>query len=174
MDAATVFLQIASPPVFLAPDATTIAMMLCIWMHYQLKAATPDTLASQRPTATQQNAFAMVSSLAYGIGAHGDVALESTRLLIEELARAGCMTAMQATVTAHQQLAACTGRLPTAQAIGQLVSTMLQGGVAECAGICVGGLVRRITERILRLGGAPLESSDEAAPAATLQLRLHV
>lgn len=163
MDAATLFLRIASPPVFLAPDAGTIAMMLSTWMHHQLTTSgggTPSAQrTAQRTASTQQDTFAMTSSLCRAIGAHGEIAVEATQILVEELARGGCMMAMQAALTAHQQLSTSAGRIPTAQAIGQLLTTMLHGGVADCAGICVGGLVRRASESILRLGGAPLSES---------------
>lgn len=177
MDAATLFLRIASPPVFLAPDADLIAMILSIWMHHQL--ATAGGAASnmernvQRTAATQQDTFAMTSSLCHAIGAHAEVAIEATQILIEELVRAGRLNAMQAALTAQQQLVASSGaphsRVPMAQSIGQLLTTMLHGGVAKCAGTCVGGLVRRACESILRLGGAPLPdgaSSTSTAVAA--------
>lgn len=164
MDAATLFLRIASPPVFLAPDASTIAMMLSIWMHHQLTAASEGNNPRTRGSASmQQDTFAMTAALCRAIGAHSDVALEATQVLVEELARGGCMEPMRVALTAYQQLASSAGRMPAAQAIGQLLTTMLHGGVAECAGICGGGVVRRASETMLRLGGAPLPSPSDSA-----------
>ena len=140
MDAAMLFLRIASPPVFLAPDACTIAMILAIWMHHQLTAATGEHAGGQRTASTHQDTFAMTSSLCRAIGAHTDIALEATQVLVEELTRAGCMVPMHAALTAQQQLVSSTGGMPAAQGIAQLLTTCAAAGWLSVRGSAWGAL----------------------------------
>jgi hypothetical protein len=172
VDAATVFLRISSPPVFLAPDAMTLAVAFSTWMHHRV--VTAGSTAGHRSPPAPQDKFAMTSMICRTAAAHADSVLDASQLLLEELAAAGCLHAMHAVTAAQQQYLAGAARVPATQNITGMLATMLQGGVGEYAGICIGGIVRRATDAVLRLGGAPLpqeevHARDSGASSAAAQ-----
>lgn len=180
-DAIAIFLKISSAPLAPVPDAASIAVLFATCLHLHCRPqhdhGGPDSLS-------------VTSLVARATAPFPDASFEAACVVVEELGWAGCMRAMHVADVARVQAAAAAPRIGVMQALFTMLAAMQQGdgapehgagvvageggvgfedaGVLACAGIVVGGVVRRVADGVLDLRGAPLTAAGAARPPVSL------
>eukprot|EP00892_Ulva_mutabilis_P001983 jgi/Ulvmu1/11786/UM008_0200.1 len=174
-DAIAIFLRISSAPLAPVPDACSICVLFATCLHLycrpQREAGGPD-------------AHSVTSLVARATSPFPEASFEAACVIVEELARGGCIRAMHVADVARINAAAAATRIGVMQALFTMLAAMQQGdggpdaaeehadggsgyeglGVPACAGIIVGGVVRRVAEGALDLRGAPLTGAGAPRP----------
>lgn len=179
-DAIAIFLKISSAPLAPVPDAASIAVLFATCLHLHCRPqhdhGSPDSLS-------------VTSLVARATAPFPDASFEAACLVVEELGWAGCMRAMHIADVARVHAAAAAPHIGVMQALFKMLAAMQQGapeqgtgvageggvgfeiaGVSACAGIVVGGVVRRVSDGVLDLRGAPLTAAGTARPPVPVSL----
>lgn len=177
-DTIAIFLRISSAPLAPVPDACSIAVLFATCLNLYCR---------PQHAAGGPGAHSVTTFVARAAAPFPEVAFEAACIIVEELSRGGCIRAMHIADVARVQAAAAATRIGVMQALFTMLAAMQQGdgeqhpsprgdggggyedaGVPACAGIIVGGIVRRVSDAALDLRGAPLTPSSSPRPPLSM------